>query len=139
MSEIEPLNEAERELLRTTTAAVSQEDLITLDFDEAQILVLAADKKSHFLANCSGPNRRADAAFFAAASGGRVSRLLADFEAVRAALAACVADEVVGAEPCAPDHHGNCQTHTLHNPCEVAQARALLTRLDKPGKAADHG
>ena len=68
-----------------------------------------------------------------------MNRLLADFEAVRAALAACVADEVVGAEPCALDHQGDCQTHTLHNPCEVAQARALLTQLSNPGKETDHG
>jgi hypothetical protein len=27
----------------------------------------------------------------------------------------------------------------LHNPCEVAQARTLLTQLSKPGKETDHG
>jgi hypothetical protein len=33
---------------------------------------------------------------------------------------------VVDDEPCYLDHHGNCQTHCLNNPCEMAVARATL-------------
>ena len=34
--------------------------------------------------------------------------------------------KLVDDEPCRLDHHGNCQSHNLENPCSVARARDLL-------------
>jgi hypothetical protein len=34
-------------------------------------------------------------------------------------------------EKCRYDHHGNCQTHRLENPCEVAEARKFLLELEQ--------
>ena len=42
-------------------------------------------------------------------------------ERLRYALEGLVDDE-----ECRFDHHGNCQTHYLGNPCEMATARAVL-------------
>jgi hypothetical protein len=35
-------------------------------------------------------------------------------------------------DPCRLDHHGNCQTHSLGNPCNVAEAREFLASLGEP-------
>lgn len=52
--------------------------------------------------------------------------------AYRAVFARLVDDE-----PCSLDHHGNCQTHNLGNPCEVAQARELLAAGERPARAGE--
>ena len=52
------------------------------------------------------------------------------------ALEAGVVGELVEAlegliddEPCRYDHHGYCQTHFITEPCEMAVARAALTKI----------
>lgn len=42
-------------------------------------------------------------------------------------------EAMIDNEPCRFDHHGNCQTHTLGNPCEMAAARAAIARARGEG------
>ena len=43
-----------------------------------------------------------------------------------AALEALVDDE-----ECRFDHHGNCQTHALSNPCNMQRARDIITKAKR--------
>lgn len=37
-------------------------------------------------------------------------------------------EKMVDDEPCRHDHHGNCQTHDLSNPCNMAEDRTIIAK-----------
>jgi len=53
--------------------------------------------------------------------------LIAALEEAREALEGIVTD--AEDDPCWRDHHGYCQAHGLNDPCEMAIARQVLTRI----------
>ncbi|MGL4640554.1 MAG: hypothetical protein ACRCVX_12605 [Shewanella sp.] len=58
-----------------------------------------------------------------------LDRVKADNVALREGL-----ENVLDPDDCWLDHNGNCQAHFITNPCEAAQARALLERTSNEAK-----
>ncbi len=51
-------------------------------------------------------------------------------DALRECVTACgeLWDWAGGVDPCRYDHHGNCQEHSISNPCLVAEAGKALAK-----------